>query len=417
MEPVTHILTGACLARTGLNRRAAYTTLAMVVAAEFPDIDTLWSLRGPVVAFQHHRGITHTFLGIPFEAALIVAGIYGQHRWRLARAGRQGPARAHATDSPAGSGQPLSRKPLTAAPVRWGLLYGFTLLALLSHLWLDYTNNYGLRPFFPFNPRWYAASITFIFDPAMFVLLLAALVLPPLFRLVGAEVGTRKQPFAARGWSVAALLGVCALWGWRAAEHAAAEQIASAQSYSLQHFESAEPSLTQAIGSPSEPPASADIPGPLPNAPPPQILQAQRTHTSPDPLNPFRWYSVVDFGPLYQLGTIDVRTGAFVPQQAIEMKAQTSPAALAAQRSLLGRVYLDWSPMPFIDLASRDSSPPEEDAEPSLNRTVITFRDPRFMGESPWLHTGRTSSPLTGTVWLDAHGNVVRQAMDSKFQH
>ena len=50
MEPVTHVLTGACLARAGFNRRAAYATLAMAVAAEFPDIDSLWAFRGPVEA-------------------------------------------------------------------------------------------------------------------------------------------------------------------------------------------------------------------------------------------------------------------------------------------------------------------------------------------------------------------------------
>src|SRR6202041_2036009 len=104
MEPVTHMLTGACLSRTGLNRRAAYATLTMAIAAEFPDIDTLWSLRGPIEGFQHHRGITHTFLGLPFEAALIVAGVYAWHRWRVRR------ARATTTAS----------RPLTGAPVRWG---------------------------------------------------------------------------------------------------------------------------------------------------------------------------------------------------------------------------------------------------------------------------------------------------------
>src|ERR1700722_248310 len=136
MEPVTHFLTGSCLSRTGLNRRAAYTTLAMVAGAEFPDIDTLWSVDGPVAGFAHHRGITHTFVGVPVEAAIIVAAIYGAHRWRMARKAK-------------------AQHPLTA-PLRWGLLYGFTLLELLSLLFLDYANNYGIRPFFPFNPHWYA---------------------------------------------------------------------------------------------------------------------------------------------------------------------------------------------------------------------------------------------------------------------
>ena len=34
MEPITHLMTGAVLARTGFNRKAAYATLAMTIAAE-----------------------------------------------------------------------------------------------------------------------------------------------------------------------------------------------------------------------------------------------------------------------------------------------------------------------------------------------------------------------------------------------
>ena len=67
MEPVTHLMTGACLARAGFNRKAAYATVAMTLAAELPDLDTLWSFDGPIAGFQHHRGITHTLVGVPFE--------------------------------------------------------------------------------------------------------------------------------------------------------------------------------------------------------------------------------------------------------------------------------------------------------------------------------------------------------------
>ena len=72
MEPITHLMTGACLARAGFNRKAAYATVTMVLAAQVPDLDTLWSIEGPIAAFQHHRGWTHTFLGLPFEAAILV---------------------------------------------------------------------------------------------------------------------------------------------------------------------------------------------------------------------------------------------------------------------------------------------------------------------------------------------------------
>src|SRR5277367_2653586 len=117
MEPITHLMTGACLARTGFNRKAAYATLAMTLAAEAPDLDTLWSLGGPIAAFQHHRGWTHTFLGIPFEAAVVVGVIWLFHRWRTRKKNPCKPPRA---------------------PIRWGLLYCFSLIALLSHLLLDW---------------------------------------------------------------------------------------------------------------------------------------------------------------------------------------------------------------------------------------------------------------------------------------
>ena len=195
MEPITHFMTGACLARAGFNRKAAYATVAMTLAAEAPDLDTLWSIGGPVAAFQHHRGITHTFLGLPFEAALIVGLLWIVHRFRMRRRGV-----------------------VTSAPVRWGVLWWLALLALLSHLLLDYTNNYGLRPFFPFNPHWYAGSIVFIFEPIIFAALLAGLLLPVLFGLISSEVGARHNPFRGRGWAIAALLVMAAVWSWRTIE-------------------------------------------------------------------------------------------------------------------------------------------------------------------------------------------------------
>jgi inner membrane protein len=391
MEPVTHLLTGACLSRTGLNRRAAYATLTMVVAAEFPDIDTLWSLRGPIEGFQHHRGITHTFLGLPFEAALIVAGVYVWHRWRVRRA-----------TAPVGSGT----KPLTVAPVRWGVLYGLALVALLSHLLLDYTNNYGLRPFFPFNDRWYAASIVFIVDPLMLALLLGALILPWIFGLVSAEVGAKKQPFKGRGWAIAALVGIVAWWGLRAVEHQRAVQMAMAQSMVAPTPESATDTTPPPDGSQSQDAthaAAAD------SAYVPTFLPARAALASPDLLSPFRWSAVMDFGPVYRLAEIDTYGGTLTTGETTYPKPGRSAAVLAAQRSKLGRVYMDWSPMPFVEVTKADSELAAGGEEPSTAATVVTFRDPRFLG-GRLRETGR--QPLTGTVELDAADHVVLQTMD-----
>jgi inner membrane protein len=390
MEPVTHILTGACLSRTGLNRRAAYTTLAMAVAAELPDIDTLWSLRGPITGFEHHRGITHTFLAIPFEAAVVVGAIYALHRWRLHK-------------SADGNTSLPGQRALTTAPINWLLLYAFTLLALLSHLFLDFTNNYGLRPFFPFNPHWYAASIVFIFDPLIFLLLLSAIILPPLFRLVSSEVGARRQPFVARGWAITALLLIVALWTLRETQHNRAIQLAMAQSLAAP-----QPASSTDTSASPDAPAPAD--------PMPIYLQAQRALANPDPLSPFRWYTVTDFGPLYQLGEASTINAVLTPSQFTQPKLNPSTALIAAESSFLGRTYLDWSSVPFITVTPASELGLDDSGNrAAAGHTLVQFVDPRFMGDVPILHSA-AHTPLTGKVELDARDHVVSESMDGKLQ-
>ena len=46
-----------------------------------PDLDVLWAFRGPVAALQHHRGITHTFLGAPFVALAVTGTVFLWHRF------------------------------------------------------------------------------------------------------------------------------------------------------------------------------------------------------------------------------------------------------------------------------------------------------------------------------------------------
>ena len=97
-------------------------------------------------------------------AAGVVSLVYGIHRWRSSRQ-KAGPE--------AGS----SGKPLKLPP-NWKLLYGYALLGTLVHLFQDFTNNYGVRPFAPFNEKWYSWDIVFIVDPIMLLAMFLALVLP-----------------------------------------------------------------------------------------------------------------------------------------------------------------------------------------------------------------------------------------------
>jgi inner membrane protein len=390
MEPVTHFMTGACLARAGFNRKAAYATLAMTLAAEAPDLDTLWSIKGPLASFQHHRGITHTFLGLPFEGLVVVGVVWLIHRWRVRRAQAR-PAPLPPSDPTADLPIP---HPLTIAPVRWPLLYLFVLIALLSHIFLDWTNNYGVRPFFPFNPRWYAGSFVFIFEPLLFAALLLGLVAPALFGLINSEIGARRPGFRGRGWAIFALVSILGIWMFRFTEHDKAVRIASEAQYQY---------------------------GLNPESPP-EIL---RVTASPYPINPFRWHVVVETPDFYQLGTVDTIVEgriAHVDTNAAEdifYKPPTTLFTLVAKRTWLGEIYLDWSSWPLVtDVGhvasfSRDTLITPTATPPGT--TAVTFRDLRFMYDV-WSMRGRTHPPLAGTVYLNDDRRVICMEMNGSAQ-
>jgi len=347
MDPVTHFMTGAVLARTGFNRKAAYATLAMTLAAEAPDLDVLWGFKGPVAAFEHHRGWTHTLVGVPIEAAVVIGVVWAGHRLL----GKH------------------RRKP-SPAPIRWKLLYFFSLIALLSHLLLDWTNNYGLRPFFPFNPRWYAGSFVSIFEPVMFLLLLMALVAPSLFGLVSSEVGARKQAFRGRGWAIAALAGIVALWGWRAWERQKALALASAADYG--------------------------------------DAQVVRVWADPYAVNPFRWQTIAETPTTFHVAMVNTRSGEVDSnaQADVFYKPPTTLATLVAKRSWLGQAYLDWSKQ--FTLVTDTGVNPD-------GLTVVTFRDLRFVHAAPPI--GRSDRiPLSGAVYVNDDRRVDHMEMDGFVQ-
>ena len=200
MEPITHFLTGAVLARAGFNRKTALATATMTLAAEAPDLDVFWGFKGPVYGFAHHRGFTHSFVGLIFTSALVTGFMYLV--WRL-----------------------RGKKPnIPDLPPRWGLLFLFAYIAGLSHIVLDFTNNYGVRPFWPFWEKWYSWDIVFIVEPALYAILVAGLVLPAIF--------SRHQP-SPRGRTAAqiALLCVVMLYSARDIEHRRAVEVMKSQQF------------------------------------------------------------------------------------------------------------------------------------------------------------------------------------------
>jgi len=348
MEPVTHFLTGACLGRAGLNRKTRYATFAAVLAAEAADIDVLWGFAGPVAELQHHRGITHTFVAVPALAAVVTGAVWLFHRWRDAR---------------------RLRKANVDAPqqaVRWSWIYAAAFVSALAHILLDWTNNYGVRPFFPFNPRWYAGSFVFIAEPMLWALLLAALVIPGLLGLTDREIGARRPAFRGRGWAVFALCGMVVLWCWRWAEHAHALALLNA---------------TQITAVP-----------------------ATRIAAEPYMVNPFHWHAILETPTFYQTAEVNTRTGAIEsdPIRDVIYKPTVTPAVEAAKRTPLGQVYLDWGTWAVVRDVGQE---PVEgldtpQLQPGRTWTTIEFTDLRFA--YAFRGTGRSSgpSPLSGWVYI-----------------
>lgn len=376
MEPVTHFLTGACIARSGLNRKTAYATLAAVLAAEAADMDVVWSIRGPVESLKHHRGITHTFLATPIVAAVIVGLVALLHLWLERRRLRR---LAAANLEP---GAPIPRR-LQPKPVRWGWLYLSALIAALSHLFLDWTNNYGVRPFFPFNPHWYAGSFVFIAEPILWALLLLALIVPALSGLISGEIGARRNPYRGQGWAIFALVAMCFLWGFRWAEHRQALDLVNNQ----------------------------------------QVVSASviRMAAEPYPIDPFRWHVLIETPAFYQTAEVNTRSGDVVtdPAQDIIYKPADTPALEAAKQTELGKVYLDWGTWAVVRDLGQAPAPGMDPPQLAPNRTwtTIEFSDLRF--GYPFLGPARplARKPLTGWVYIVDNHEDAGEDLDGREQH
>jgi inner membrane protein len=79
-------------------------------------------------------------------------------------------------------------------PIAWKMDYLVSLAGVASHLALDFTNVYGIRLLLPFSPRWLRLDVTSVVDLWIWAALLLSVIAPALSRLIGAEIGERRQP-------------------------------------------------------------------------------------------------------------------------------------------------------------------------------------------------------------------------------
>ncbi len=339
------------MGRAGLNRKTALATATLTLGAEAADVDVFSRFGGSAFALNHHRGFTHSFLGVPLVAAFVVGFVY--LLWRL---------RGRKTRNP-------------NLPPRWGLLFAYACLAGLSHILLDFTTSYGVRPFWPFSERWISWDIVFIVEPVLLVVLILGLTLPALFSLINEEIGARnKGPHAkppGRLAATLALVGVFAYWGLCDYEHRRALAALQARNYH-----------------------GAD---------------AVRVSAYPYMTNPFRWLGVVETPAFFATMDVDsLNFNSMSPevdpeaQMQIRYKPEETPVTLAAKRTYLGRVYLSWAAYPIVETEQLENDPVDN----TRAAWVVRFRDLRYD------YPGRgTRATLGATVFLTRDLQVVEEGV------
>jgi inner membrane protein len=141
----THTFVGLAVARTGLDKWVPRAAITAVIAANLPDLDIVYDLAGVPSYIEHHRGITHSFVGIPLLSVALAGAMYifTRNFWRT---------------------------------------FVVALIVMGTHPALDYSNPYGLRPFLPFDGTWYYGDTLFIIDPVIDLILLLGIVIGAFFK-------------------------------------------------------------------------------------------------------------------------------------------------------------------------------------------------------------------------------------------
>jgi membrane-bound metal-dependent hydrolase YbcI (DUF457 family) len=127
------------LARAGFDRWSPGAVRTSVIAANLPDIDSIAGVFGTGAYLEYHRGITHSLIAIPVLSIAVAAALYK----------------------------------FTGNFLRTSVI---ACVALASHFILDYMNDYGVRPFLPFDGTTYYGDTLFIVDPVFDFILLGALI-------------------------------------------------------------------------------------------------------------------------------------------------------------------------------------------------------------------------------------------------
>jgi inner membrane protein len=277
MNNLTHALTGVALGRS-LGMKEKDSAIMMVLAANAPDIDLLGGFSGDLPYWpQHlilHRTYTHSFALAPLIALFVL----------------------------------LITRLFSRPAVTWKR-YLACLLAVLSHVLLDWTNMYGIRFLLPFSSRWFRLDITAITDPWILAFLIIGVVTPFVIELRTVPHDAVQAASRRRLWALIALLAVILLDGGRWIAHASALQVLNSQ---------------RCIG-------EAPV----------------RVTALPTPINPLVWRGIVECEGFVFDMRFDLRTTPDPGTARVDSHARPSAAIEAARKKPLFDVFGQFNQLPF----------------------------------------------------------------------
>ncbi len=146
MDNLTHSLVGLVASKAGLEKLSPGATILCVLAANLPDSDIVTLIGGRWNYLHHHRGITHSIIGAIVLGLTLPVIFYFSDRL-IARIRARPPA------------------------VRLKGLVIASLLVIATHPFMDWTNNYGIRPFLPSSSQWFYGDFIFVVDPFLWMIL------------------------------------------------------------------------------------------------------------------------------------------------------------------------------------------------------------------------------------------------------
>ena len=149
MDNLCHTLVGAACGEAGLKHRTRYGNVALMIAANLPDVDVL-SFLTDTAPISFRRGWTHGILAQLLLPVVFTAVMYALGRLR--------PGRSDA-----------------GPPLHAGWLLLLSHVGVYSHVFLDFLNNYGVRLLSPLDWRWFYGDSVFIADLWMWLALGAAI--------------------------------------------------------------------------------------------------------------------------------------------------------------------------------------------------------------------------------------------------